>query len=454
MNRKEEYQELMIELEKEVPEIVDTLERARKRRNDMIYRPLIGIAAAFTVFVFLVNFSMPVAYACSQIPGLRELAEAVTFSRSLSDAVDNEYVQTMNLIQRDGEVSAKIEYLIVDQKQVNVFYRLYSDVYQEISAEPTVCLADGSGSPSCSWMVNDYDLANGELRSLTIDFVEDDVPDSLKIYLDIRDDSIFSEEGEEATEADLFHPEGTEEEEYIAHFEFLLEFDPEFTATGKEIAVNKTVELEGQKIKIEEIAIYPTHMRINISDDSENTAWLRALYFYIETDWGMKFEPVAQGITATGSGETNTMASFRADSTYFYNAKNLKIVITGAEWLDKDMEKVYVNLETGETGELPEGVEFYSAEEKASGWILQFKAVQRKEGHHHQLMLSTYYDMKGNEYSINSWSTGENVLNNNDSEKYFIEELFLTDYHEKELFVSPNYSNVWTAETPIEVEVK
>lgn len=167
----------------------------------------------------------------------------------------------------------------------------------------------------------------------------------------------------------------------------------------------------------------------------------------------MKFEPVSNGITATGSGDSKSMISFRAESSYFYEAKNLKIVITGAEWLRKDMEKLYINLETGETGELPEGVQFYSAEKVKSGWILKMKAVQRKEGHHHQILSQKFYDAAGNEYEIRSWgSYGETTEEAGVS--YIIEEVPLADYHESEVWVTPIYSHVWTAETPIVVNVQ
>ena len=124
MNRKLEYQELLQELDKTVPELEFTLERAyaKKRRRNCIIRPLASIAATFALFVVLVNFCTPVAYACSKVPFLRNLAEAVTFSRSLSDAVENEYVQPMYLTQTVGDITASVEYLIVDQKQVNVFF--------------------------------------------------------------------------------------------------------------------------------------------------------------------------------------------------------------------------------------------------------------------------------------------------------------------------------------------
>ena len=214
MKRFEEYEALMAELENCAPvELEDTLVRAQKKkmRREKIYRPFIGVAAVMLLFVLMVNFSTPIAYACSKVPILRELAEAVTFSPSLTDAVKNDYVQPMNLVQMDGEISVKVEYLIVDQKQINVFYRLYSDVYENMNADPRVLSADGSSPPPCSYGVNDWDVPNGELQSVNIDFVEENVPESLRLQLKIRDFSVSAQEAPTASvEEQIFNPQAPE----------------------------------------------------------------------------------------------------------------------------------------------------------------------------------------------------------------------------------------------------
>lgn len=458
MNRLEEYDALLQELESPVTQLEHTLERAEKRRSrkNYVWKYLLGVAAAFTLFVLLVNFSVPVAYACAQIPVLRELAEAVTFSSSLTDAVKNEYVQPMNLMKTDRKVSVKVEYLIVDQKQVNVFYRLYSDVYEDINAEPRVLSADGSSPPPCTYGSNDWHVPNGELRSINIDFVEENVPESLRLKLRIRNNSVSAGEAPTANiEEDMFYPQAPLDEEYIAEFDFLLEFDPQFTAAGKEIMVNQTVELERQKLTIKNVEIYPTHMRVNVVDDRKNTAILKRLDFYIETDYGMKFEAVSEGVTATGFDEDGSLESFRAESSWFYDADKLKVVITGAEWLKKDMEKIYINLETGETEALPEGVTFYSAEKLKSGWILKLKAVRRKENHFHQILTHKFYDAEGTEYEIRSrgcYDADEEA--GADGVSYMIEEVPLANFHDSEVWVAPNYSHEWIAENPVVVVIQ
>ena len=450
MNRKDEFEAMIKELNQPAPGLEATLDRAykkkRKRSTQMIVRPLAGLAACFVVFVLLVNFCAPVAYACSLVPGLRELAEAVTFSRSLTDAVENEYVQPMDLSQTENDITAEIAYLIVDQKQVNVFYRLDSDHYDQLAADTDVALAENHSDPSCGWSSTGFDAANGQLRCLSIDFVEGDVPDRLVIGLNVFSNQVGAAQNEFA---DDIH-----DTKYLADFEFLLEFDPKYTATGKVYPVDQTVMLEGQAITVTDIEVYPTHIRVDIAESDANTAWLKDLYFYIETDWGMKFEPVSSGLTATGSADSPSMVSYRADSTYFYQANHLKLVITGAKWLRKDMQTTYVNLATGETGELPEGAEFICAEREGNGWVLSFHGAFEEDRTMHQHFDRVFYDRDGNEYTITTWSNRYAAWDENRNPTRFLDQFPLESYPYDEVWLCPQYSHYWTAEDLIVITIQ
>ena len=459
MNRKNEFEAMIEELNQPAPGLEATLDRAykkkRKRTAQMIVRPLAGLAACFAVFVLLVNFCAPVAYACSQVPVLRELAAAVTFSRSLTDAVENEYVQPMDLSQSDNHITAEVAYLIVDQKQVNVFYRLDSDKYESLDADPEVLNSDGVRPASCGYSSTGWGAENGELRCLSIDFVDDNVPDSLRIKLDVYTNGIRHENvAPEQAVDDIYSDDPYEEPDYLAHFDFLLEFDPKFTATGKVFLVNQTVILEGQAITITDIEVYPTHMRVDIAESADNTAWLKKLDFYIETDWGMRFDPVSNGVTATGSTDSPSMVSYRADSTYFYEADHLKLIITGAQWLRKDMETTYLNLVTGEHGELPEGAEFDSARKQGSGWVVRFRAAYDEDKPMYQLFGHLYYDADGNEYEINQWSSMYGDPDKEGNITYFYDEFPLLHFTEDEVWLTPHYSHNWVTEDLIVITVQ
>lgn len=459
MNRKNEFEAMIEELNQPAPGLEETLDRAymrkRKRTTQMIVRPVAGLAACFAVFVLLVNFCAPVAYACSQIPVLRELAAAVTFSKSLTDAVENSYVQTMDLSQTDNNIIAEVAYLIVDQKQVNVFYRLDSDNYQSLEADPEVLNYDGVRPASCSYHSTGFGLDNGELRCLSIDFVDNNVPDCLRIKLDVYTNGIIHEQiAPDRAIDDIYSDDLYEEPDYLAHFDFLLEFDPKFTAAGKVFPVNQTVILEGQTITIADIEVYPTHMRVDIEESPDNTAWLKGLEFYIETDWGMKFDAASSGIISTSSDNTPSMVSYRADSTYFYEANHLKLVITGAKWLRKDMEITYLNLVTGEHGELPEGAEFDSARKHESGWVVKFRAALEEDGPMYQLFGHKFFDADGNKYEINQWSSMYGDEDKEGNITYFYDEFPLLKFTGDEVWLSPHYSHNWVAEDLIVITVQ
>lgn len=458
MNRMEEYRLLMEQLEASQEGLDRTLDRARNRRkvrNRRIARSFGGVVSCFLIFVLLVNFCTPVAYACSLVPGLRELAEAVTFSRSLTDAVDHEYVQPISLSETQNGITASVDYLIVDQKQVNVFYRLDSEEYAHMDATPRVRAADGSGL-SHSVVSNYFGTESGALRSFTIDFVDEDVPDSLSLRLCVRTfgSPVATEVLAPDNSSDDMFDDVYEEPAYTAEFEFLLEFDPEFTRSGKLYPIGQTIDIDGQKITLTELEVYPTHLRLNIGEEESNTAWIKDLEFYIETDFGMRFDTVTNGISATGSEDSESMVSYRADSTWFYKANRLKIVITGAELLRKDMEKVYVDLETGETGELPEGVEFHSAVRRNGGWLVEFRAEARRENYFHQLFSSHFYDEAGERYEINSRSSFLDDLEETGEKQHFIEQFPLKKYTDSEVWLCPIFSHVWTAENEIVVTVQ
>ena len=120
MTRNEEYQALLQELETTPAALDGAVERAlRRRKRDRRLRlfgvPAGSLAACFAAFVLLVNLFPPFARACGSVPVLRELAQAVAWSPSLSAAVENDYVQPIGQSQTVNGVTATVEYVIVDR---------------------------------------------------------------------------------------------------------------------------------------------------------------------------------------------------------------------------------------------------------------------------------------------------------------------------------------------------
>ena len=211
--------------------------------------------------------------------------------------------------------------------------------------------------------------------------------------------------------------------------------------------VNQTVILDGQEITVTDIEVYPTHLRVNTVDAGNNTAWLRTLDFYIETEKGC-FDIPASGILATSTEKGSN--SFRADSIYFYGAKEIKLVITGARWLRKDMEKIKIDLTTGEADALPKGVTLIPEDAENSMSPVMLHILGDWDDSHHMMLGMDYYDAGGNrsqapvatrdcrDHSGNCW----------------YEWLDLQDYPYDHIEINLTYTHSWKAEEPITITVQ
>ena len=453
MNRNEEYSALLEELEKVPKQLDTTVEQAMKRRNTSQKKRRTwaiscgSLSACFACFVLLVNLSVPFARACGNIPVLRELAKAVSWSPSLSAAVENKYVQPIRQSQTVNGITATVEYVIVDQKQLHIFFTLNGDGYDNLTAE----MPRYEPEQVCSTIGCDWNRAPGTLLNFTLDYGDNNVPDSFTITFGVITyvEPDWSEEAPtKSYEDEMLEPMNEEAPDYLAEFTFDLEFDPEFTAKGEMVPVNQTFDLDGQSLTVTEVEVYPTHVRVNMADDPDNTAWLKGLAFYLENEDGERFEPISNGISATGVEDSPAYVSFRLESPYFADSEHLTLHITGAEWLDKDMERVRVDLAARTAERLPEGVTFRSAEKRDGGWVLTFRVKQREEHHSFQVWRSTFYDEAGNQYESNRRST------TTADSGCFEEMLPLPGYQEDVVWLEPTYSRT-TAETiPVTIPIK
>ena len=120
MKRNEEYLALMEELEYTPTELEYTITRVQARaKKHQVHKtlrffgiPVASLAGILTAFVMVVNFSIPAALACMNVPVLRELMEAVAFSDSLKAMVQNDFVQPVNQTKSADGVEMTIHYLM------------------------------------------------------------------------------------------------------------------------------------------------------------------------------------------------------------------------------------------------------------------------------------------------------------------------------------------------------
>ena len=296
------------------------------------------MATIVIAFTIALNTSISIVQASARIPVLKDFAQLLTFSPSLSAAIENEYVQPMKLEQVENDIIARVEYIILDQKQLNIFYSVDSKLYARLDARPDIKALDGEDFEGYGFS-SSQTKANGELNHMSVDFMDIDMPSGIELILKVNAKEEFNMERSVKASGGILD-KGPEEAQldYIAEFNFKLEFDPHYTDQGEIITLNQEFEIDGQLLQATTIEIYPSHIRLNFTDDESNTAWLKSLDFYIENERGDRYEAISNGINATGSPDSPMMASHRLESSFFSKSKNLTLYIKGITWLDKDME--------------------------------------------------------------------------------------------------------------------
>ena len=452
MNRNEEYRALLRELETTPPALDTAVERAMERRRAARKRRLWGIpvgslAACFLLFVGLVNAFPTFAAACEDVPVLGALAEAVRFSPSLSAAVEHDYVQPVGQSQTKNGITATVESIIVDQKQVNIFFTLEGEGYESLSAE----MPAFSPAQQCSILGSDFQQKPGTLLNFTLDYVDQDVPDGFTMTFSVTG----QREGEQqetpaapdrAIEDEMLAPSTEPEAEILAEFTFDLTFDSQFTAQGEVLAVNETFTLDGQTFTLTEAEVYPTHLRINVEGAEDNTAWLKGLEFYLENEDGERFDAVSGGVTASGDTDSPAMVSYRLESPWFSGSDHLTVHITGAKWLAKEHQRVYVDLEQGTAPWLPDGVSLTSAQRREDGWVLTFRLDGALKGSPFSM---TFYDAEGN-----PWDARQMGMTFSDDEQAGSVMLPLPDYQAGEVWLTANYSHESTLPQSVDIPLK
>lgn len=452
MNRNEEYRALLQELEPTPPALDTAVERALKRHRAARKRRLWGIpvgslAACFALFVGLVNAFPTFAAACEDVPVLGALAEAVRFSPSLSAAVEHDYVQPVGQSQTKNGITATVESIIVDQKQVNIFFTLEGEGYETLSAE----MPRFSPAQQCSILGSDFQQKPGTLLNFTLDYVDQDVPDGFTMTFSVTGQRAGEQQEtpaapDRAIEDEMLAPSTEPEAEILAEFTFDLTFDPQFTAQGEVLEVNETFTLDGQTFTLTEAEIYPTHLRINVEGAEDNTAWLKGLEFYLENEDGERFDAVSGGVTASGDTDSPAMVSYRLESPWFSGSDHLTLHITGAKWLAKEHQRVYVDLEHGTAPWLPDGVSLTSAQRREDGWVLTFRLDGALKGSPFSM---TFYDAEGN-----PWDARQMGMTFSDDEQAGSVMLPLPDYQAGEVWLTANYSHESTLPQPVDIPLK
>ena len=454
MNRNEEYSALLSELERTPPELAFTLTRVKARsKKQRFFRGLRTAAASLggvlTAFVLLVNFSLPFALACVDLPLLRELMAAVAFSPSLKTMIANDFIQPVGLTKAADGAEMTIHYLVYDGTEINLFYTAAYNGSPAVEVMPDYSRADGSKLGSLSWN-SGLPPEKGELGHLSVSIHSgEEFPEQLRLKAGIYPRPAPGETGMSVPErAELGEWDNPEDflwrEPPAAILEFDLKLEARFIRAKRVYTPHAVADLEGRILTIEEVAVYPTGTRLVIRQEEENDAELSGLEMWLEDGRGNRIEQGKNGVISVGGAEQGTVNYFM-DSVYFEPEDGLTLCVSKARWLEKDKKRVVLDLVHYENSSLPEGITLTGVERHGDDVKLTFRN-EVDSGN----FFSGWYDESGELRYFNQW--GSHSLNEEDTRGPPFEDFtYIWNYTGDTVDIKLHWSEQVTYEEPIRI---
>lgn len=420
MTRQQEWTALLEELQTVPPALAGTAKRAKARAARRRFGVSLGsLAAVAAAFVIVVNAMPTFALACGNIPILRELAAAVAFSPSLSEAVRHDYVQYVGKSQTVDGVTVTLETVIADQQQLVGFYR--TDLPAETSA---TCNLLGEGIPAYS-TTSSY--SGDALRSFTVHLQDGALPETFTLSLEL----LASDAENQRIQVD-----GT--------FDFPLQLDLEKTPAPVTVEVGKAVELDGQTLHVEQVVFAPTRTALYLSADPANTASLEALAFHFTAPDGTVYSAVDGNVSAMGTPDEAGFYTYYCQSLFFLeDPAALTLVLEDTLWCAKDAAPIAVDLNDGSyAGTLPAGVTALWVEENRGTPVVMVETTIS------QMPFTSYLGNHGVESLL--LQGGVSQTDEADVRRY---EYVLEGYEGDAIALIPDYTQETVLDPPLEISL-
>lgn len=361
----------------------------------------ITAAAAAVVFILLVNYSPAFADTIAEIPVLGQIADFVRFDKSLSKAIQNDYVQEVGLVALDGDRRLLLPYVIADEKNLVLFFQLPEELEQG-SDEWVSVRTTSMKNADTGEKVDGYAYSTGNLSpegkeenfgfiKQDYQFVEKTVPKAIDLEVELKSgDSV------------------------VGTFGFNLELE-EFSEP-KVHAITENHTISGQSLLVEDISVYPAGTEVNVRFSEENSAIIKGLELLLIQSNGEVLQDPYDGISATYD---DTWMRVFIESNYFDAPEKQELHIRGVRLLDKDELFITVDMDSKTMTPAIKGTELTEVIQEGDHASLVFTSHLEDEILF-SMFATEYSDEEGNHYELDGVGTGsdENTMKTYITVKY------------------------------------
>ncbi|UVI30565.1 DUF4179 domain-containing protein [Paenibacillus spongiae] len=389
------------------------------------------IACFVLLFAFTVRVSPVFANAMRDIPGIGAFVKLVEYDSALRTAIDKDFMQLIGkTVEKDG-IQLTVEGLIADERRLVVFY--------------SSNITKGWGDTGISFSF--YDEENKRLEgTLMFDYSsmgktanEPRAPQDM-VDLQLLNTVTMPKQVKMKAEVD----------DTVLEVEFPIDHS-RFEGLSQEMAIGKTVEIDGQKVTFETAKLSPLQLEVVVRNDSANSSQVKGfIHMVIEDERG---EPW-RWTNAYGLPEGGRVYHF--ESSYFNRPKQLTIKADGIFTVPKQA-KLVIDTEKASVLEAPDSrVSFEGINEKADYMLLTLAINQLDEVDQlnaaYNLVGSTFIDGAGKKHELASpdyFTSGS--FNSNENKKYVYVPLPKGDYPQPLTFDVEDYPGY--ALQPFQIEI-
>ncbi|MFF3024263.1 DUF4179 domain-containing protein [Gottfriedia sp. NPDC057948] len=345
------------------------------------------VAAAVFLFGILASIRVSPTFAdyLTNIPGMEKIVKLIRDDKGLISAVENKYAQEINISQEKSGIKVTIDSVIADEQGILIFYTIdaketqHNFTLKEVSLKPS----NGEELPEHT---SSFDLpVEDELNTYTskIEYLFQETNEQKDFNLDLK---IKSKEVSE---------------------QFSIPFSLKKLEKTKQIyELNKTVMIDGQKITIKKVTVYPLRVAVQVKMDPNNTKKILDFTdFELLDQNGEVWSKITNGTTANILSDNERIIYLQ--SNYFKDPKELYFVINKLQAIDKEDEYLVIDTEKQKILKQPRGN--YLSDLKKEGDTIFFTLNTKKEFNYD--MIGSITDANGKEIEMNESYMEGNVNN-------------------------------------------
>lgn len=338
----------------------------RKKRLKWLFSSLVA-AILLLGFTTLLYTSPTFASYLSKIPGMENFVDSIHGDKGITTAVENAYLEKIGLTQEKNGIKLTIDSVIKDENGMVIFYSVVSNQNRDEISLTDIELNEKYGPYSYSTT----SLLNVKKGKKQFEKVE-----------------IYFENSLRAKEITISMYVKSKDFSEPYTFDFSLK---KANAEKKTYKVNKTVQIDGQKIIIKSISIQPIRTDIHLATDPNNEK--KILEFNdlrLVDEHGETWSRIQNGIYA--SGWENNEGHYYLQSNYFKEPEELYLLMNKVQAIDQNQAQIVIDTNKQTIIKAPdESIKNL----KVIGNDLEFTIIPHKDFHHD--MFGTVKDATGKE---------------------------------------------------------